>query len=39
MASSTGDYFRAALTESLTFSTVANSILKSSPFIFSTLRR
>src|SRR5262249_43939186 len=36
--SSTAGYFRAALTGSLTFSTVANSMFQSSPFTFSTLR-
>ena len=35
----TGGYFRAALTGSFTFSTVANSIFQSSPFTLSTRRR
>jgi hypothetical protein len=34
----TGGYFFAALTGSLTFSTVANSMFQSSPFTLSTLR-
>jgi hypothetical protein len=37
-AGSAAGYFRAALTGSLTFSTVANSMFQSSPFTFSTLR-
>jgi hypothetical protein len=35
---STGAYFFAALTGSLTFSTVANSMFQSSPFTLSTRR-
>jgi len=35
---SNGGYFFAALTGSLTFSTVANSMFQSSPFTLSTLR-
>ena len=36
--SSNGGYFFAALTGSLTFSTVVNSMFQSSPFTLSTLR-